>query len=91
MLYRKLHNTNLSILGFGCMRLPVTPDGESNEPLATKMLHYAIDNGVNYVDTAYPYHAGQSEPFVGRALAGGYREEVHIATKLPSWMNSLHG
>jgi predicted aldo/keto reductase-like oxidoreductase len=46
----------------------------------------AIDHGVNYVDTAWPYHAGQSEPFVGRARASGYRGKVNIATKLPSWL-----
>ena len=86
MLYRKLKNKDLSILGFGCMRLPVTPEGKINEPEATKMLRYAIDHGVNYVDTAWPYHGGESEPFVGRARAGGYREKVNIATKLPSWL-----
>ncbi len=88
MLYRKMNNVNskLSILGFGCMRLPVKENGQIDEPQATKMLRYAIDNGVNYVDTAYPYHNGESEPFVGRALQGGYRERVNLATKLPSWL-----
>jgi predicted aldo/keto reductase-like oxidoreductase len=88
MLYRKMNNKQpeLSILGFGCMRLPVTAEGKIDEDLATKMLRYAIDHGVNYVDTAYPYHGGESEPFVGRALGGGYREKVNIATKLPSWL-----
>jgi len=88
MLYRKMKKAtpNLSILGFGCMRLPVKPDGTIDGDLATGMLRYAIDNGVNYVDTAYPYHSGESEPFVGRALEGGYREKVNIATKLPSWL-----
>jgi len=88
MLYRKMNRAapELSILGFGCMRLPVKDDGQIDEDKATGMLRYAIDHGVNYVDTAYPYHNGASEPFVGRALAGGYREKVHLATKLPSWL-----
>lgn len=88
MLYRRMNKvaSDLSILGFGCMRLPVTKDGKIEEKQATEMLRYAIDHGVNYVDTAYPYHNGESEPFVGRALQGGYREKVYLATKLPSWL-----
>jgi hypothetical protein len=88
MLYRTMKKADpkLSILGFGCMRLPVTADGQIDESQATEMIRYAIDHGVNYVDTAYPYHNGESEPFVGRALADGYREKVNLATKLPSWL-----
>jgi uncharacterized protein len=96
MLYRAFGRTGeqVSILGFGCMRLPVINlrRDRIDVPLATEMLHYAIDNGVNYVDTAYPYHGislgapGTSETFVGEALAGGYRERVMVATKLPPWV-----
>jgi predicted aldo/keto reductase-like oxidoreductase len=76
----------LSILGFGCLRLPGKEDGSIDEERATKQVRDAIDRGVNYVDTAWPYHMGASEPFLGRALAGGYRKKVKIATKLPSWL-----
>jgi uncharacterized protein len=88
MQYRKMPKAGveLSILGFGCMRLPVRDNGQIDEPEATGMIRYAIDHGVNYVDTAYPYHNGESEPFVGRALSDGYRDRVHLATKLPSWL-----
>jgi predicted aldo/keto reductase-like oxidoreductase len=88
MLYRKMNKAapELSILGFGCMRLPLMENGQIDEDHATRMLRYAIDHGVNYVDTAYPYHNGESEPCVGRALSGGYREKVYLATKLPSWL-----
>ncbi len=90
MLYRNFGKTGkeVSILGFGCMRLPILDDKPEkiNEPLATEMLHYAIDHGVNYVDTAYPYHKGMSEIAVGNALKDGYRDQVYLSTKLPSWL-----
>ncbi len=88
MFYRKIPKTGdeLSVLGFGCMRLPIKEDGTIDEKRATQQVRYAIDHGVNYVDTAWPYHMGQSEPFLGRALADGYREKVKLATKLPSWL-----
>jgi len=57
-----------SLLGFGCMRFPVTTGGKIDRPEAEKMLDKAIAAGVNYIDTAYPYHNGESELFVGEAL-----------------------
>lgn len=88
MLYRKMpkNGDELSTLGFGCMRLASKEDGSIDEERATRQVRYAIGNGVNYVDTAWPYHMGESEPFLGRALADGYREKVKLATKLPSWL-----
>jgi uncharacterized protein len=86
MQYRKFGKLDwqASILGFGAMRLPQsgpTP-AEVNAPLAIEMIRHAIDRGVNYVDTAYPYHSGQSEVVVGQALQDGYRERVKLTTKL---------
>ena len=88
MLYRTIPKNGdaLSILGFGLMRLPLTKERQIDEERATRQVLDAIDRGVNYLDTAWPYHAGESENFLGRALAGGYRDKVKIATKLPSWM-----
>lgn len=75
----------LSALGYGCMRLPgkrISID----EELAARQIYGAIDRGVNYVDTAYPYHNGKSESFLGKILPrDGYRDKVKLATKLPHW------
>lgn len=86
MLYRTVPKTGdrLSILGFGCMRLP-EKSGKIDEERAIRQIRHAIDYGVNYLDTAPAYHFGKSEQILGKALLDGYREKVRIATKLPHW------
>jgi uncharacterized protein len=96
MLYRRLGNTQLSVsvLGFGAMRLPIEgahgnvadsydPHSPIDEKEATRMIEYAVANGVNYFDSAYMYHGGKSEVVLGKALKP-YRDRVLIATKLPA-------
>jgi predicted aldo/keto reductase-like oxidoreductase len=89
MKYRKFGKLDWqgSALGFGAMRLPQTdPEpGHVDEAESIRMIRHAIDGGVNYVDTAYPYHAGRSESVIGMALKDGYRQKVKLATKMPPW------
>lgn len=97
MLYRRVKKSgdNLSVLGFGCMRLPqkrgMPGQGKIDEKRATAQIRYAVDRGVNYVDTAFIYHMGGSEPFLGRALQEGYRDRVRLATKLPLQLTKSPG
>ena len=89
MQYRRLGKLDwqVSALGFGAMRLPLAGKeaAEVDEPESIRMMRYAVDHGVNYIDTAYPYHEGRSERVVGNALKDGYREKVKVTTKLPVW------
>ena len=87
MQYRIFNKTGeqVSLMGLGTMRLPTNDDGTINENEAIKMIRHTIDNGINYVDTAYMYHDGKSEVVVGKALKDGYREKVFLADKMPVW------
>ncbi|MHA2003702.1 MAG: aldo/keto reductase [Candidatus Thorarchaeota archaeon] len=85
MQYRALGKigTKVSVLGFGAMRFPTDEEGKIKRDEAIHLLRKGIDNGINYVDTAWPYHGGESEVVVGLALKDGYRERVTLATKCP--------
>ena len=78
----------ISLLGLGTMRLPLRDAADQtsiDEEKAQEIFDYAHAHGVNYFDTAYPYHGGQSEPFVGRVIAKWPRESFYLATKMPLW------
>jgi predicted aldo/keto reductase-like oxidoreductase len=85
MQYRTLGKTGIKVsaLGFGCMRLPTTENGKINREEAIALIRKGIDNGINYLDTAWTYHRGESEVVLGLALKDGYRERVTLATKCP--------
>ncbi|NMA06390.1 MAG: aldo/keto reductase [Ruminococcaceae bacterium] len=97
MKYRKFGNTGfeVSALGFGSMRMPLVEgakdDSEIDVDLAIEMIRTGIDGGINYVDTAWAYHGGESEIVVGSALGGGYREKVKLATKSTLWLIEKEG
>ena len=88
MQYRKFGSLdwNVSALGFGAMRLPTRPLRGVDREEAIHIMRRGIDLGINYVDTAWPYHMGESEKVVGEALKDGYREKVHLVTKLPVFL-----
>ena len=87
MIYREFQGEKLSALGFGTMRLPVLDGdyGKVDERLAAQMFDYAISHGVNYFDTAWGYHNGESEPSVGRILSAYPRDKFYLASKFPGY------
>ena len=87
MIYRDFQGEKLSALGFGTMRLPVLDDDYArvDEKRAAEMFDYAIQKGVNYFDTAWGYHEGESENVVGRLLSAYPRETLRIASKFPGY------
>ena len=84
MIYKQFQDKQLSMLGFGTMRLPLLSDGVTiDEQQVAEMTAYAIENGVNYFDTAYPYHQGNSERVIGKILKNYPRESFYLADKYP--------
>ena len=90
MLYNNFQDLRLSALGFGTMRLPLLPDGQIDQAELDRMVDAAMAAGVNYYDTAYPYHGSLSEVAIGRSLARYPRESWYLATKFPGHQN-VHG
>lgn len=85
MQYRDFCQERVSVLGYGCMRFP-TADGKIDEAKALPLLERAFERGVNYYDTAYPYHDGESESFLGRCFVKKHRSDIFLATKSPIWL-----
>lgn len=93
MIYRQFQDMQLSALGMGAMRLPVIEGDDSriDESAALKMVDYAMSSGVNYYDTAWGYHSGNSELVMGKALARYPRDKFYLATKFPGYDLSNFG
>ena len=93
MIYRDFHGMKLSALGFGAMRLPVIDgdDGRIDETAALRMVETAMQKGINYYDTAWGYHGGNSELIISRALSRYPRDSYYLATKFPGYDPSNWG
>ena len=85
MIYKSFQGEQLSALGLGAMRLPTTPDGHIDEAKSAEMVAYAMEKGVNYYDTAWGYHNGESEPMMGKLLSAYPRESFKLASKFPGY------
>ena len=86
MKYTNFKDNKVSLLGMGCMRLPLGADDKVDEAEAIRVIRHGIDSGITYIDTAYMYHNGFSERVIGKALKDGYREKVLLADKMPPWL-----
>lgn len=88
MQYRTMPKSQdkLSALGMGCMRLPMTSAAKIDREQTLQMMHYALEHGVNYFDTAWAYHDGASEPMLGEFISQIDRTKIFVATKLPCWL-----
>ena len=85
MIYSDFQELKLSNLGLGMMRLPVKEDGLIDEEETAKMIEYALANGINYYDTAWGYHNGESENVVGKILSKYPRDSYYLASKFPGY------
>ncbi|MCQ2567769.1 MAG: aldo/keto reductase [Mogibacterium sp.] len=87
MIYRKFKDKELSLLGMGCMRFPCIDgkDGEPDQAAVNEMVDYAMAKGINYYDTAYGYHEGNSQIVIGNALKKYPRESFYLANKFPGY------
>ncbi len=88
MIYKTFQDVRLSALGLGCMRLPLVPgggEGDVDERETARLVAYAMEHGINYYDTAWGYHNGQSELVMGRVLKAYPRESFYLADKFPGY------
>ena len=83
--FRRMDREN-SLLGMGVMRLPQDEEGRVDSEEGVRLIRYAIDKGINYIDTGFTYHGGRSERIIGEALKDGYRDKVILADKMPIWL-----
>ena len=90
MIFSEFKEKSLSLLGFGAMRLPTLENGAVDEPQVERMVAYAMDHGVNYFDTAWPYHNGESESVLGRVLSKYPRDSFYLADKFPGHQYNDH-
>ena len=90
MIFSEFKEKQLSLLGFGAMRLPTLENGAVDEAQVERMVAYAMEHGVNYFDTAWPYNNGESEYVMGRVLNKYPRDSFYLADKFPGHQYNDH-